>query len=116
MWCGWSHLGSGGAQPDLTSQLITDPTGQQQNLLCDRCGNLKLSSNRFFGLQFVLYSSSPNWNLLSQLVLISSGFGPRLVALRILQELGVTVQQGRWGQMWPAVWPVGPWAVGHRQS
>ena len=57
-----------------------------------------------------------SWNLLSLLVLISSGFGPRLVALRILQELGVTVQQGRWGQMWPAVWPVGPWAVGHRQS
>lgn len=23
VWCGWSPLGSGGVQPDLTSQLIT---------------------------------------------------------------------------------------------
>ena len=115
MWCGWSHLGSGGAQPDLTSQLITDPTGQQQNLLCDRCGNLKLSSNRFFGLQFVLYSSSPNWNLLSQLVLISSGFGPRLVALRILQELGLLPSREDEDRCGCSVWPVGPCAVGNRQ-
>ena len=88
VWCVWGHLGSGGAQPDLTSQLIIHPTGEQQGLLCDWYGNLKFSSNRFFGLQSVLYSYSPSWNLLSQLVLISSGFGPRLVALKILQELG----------------------------
>ena len=28
VWCGWSHLDSGGAQPDLTSQLIIVTLGQ----------------------------------------------------------------------------------------
>ena len=56
VWCGWGHLGSGGAQPDLTSQLIIHPTGEQQGLLCDGYGNLKLLSKRFFSLQSVLYA------------------------------------------------------------
>ena len=45
VWCGWSHLGSGGAQSDLTSQLIIHPQSINWRVtksLYDGFGNLKL--------------------------------------------------------------------------
>ena len=42
-------------------------------------------------------------------------FWSKACCLENFARAGVTAQQAGWGQMWPAVWPVGPWAVGHRQ-
>ena len=56
-----------------------------------------------------------SWNLLSQLVLISSGFGPRLLPWEFCKSWDDCPAGRMETDVACSVWPVGAWAVGYRQ-
>lgn len=95
--CGvWYQLGAGraGHGPHLTAH-HQSPVVNPQSLLYGLFGNLRHQTNRLLACNLSL-SHSPSRDLLSQLVLISSGSGPNRSALVIMQELG-DQQAGRDG-------------------